>query len=96
MAQLLGAPKGEDQPLMSDLRMRRLCAARDGTEAMRGFREAVLLRGGAVPIPDLARSILDWLDDDRGDRRRTRWLFDYHGAGIAAPATEANKAEESP
>jgi hypothetical protein len=63
---------------------------------MRGFREAVLLRGGAVPIPDLARSILDWLDDDRGDRRRTRWLFDYHGAGIAAPATEANKAEESP
>jgi CRISPR system Cascade subunit CasB len=81
---------------MSDVRMRRLCAAHDGAEAMRGFREAVLLLGGVAPIPDLAESILDWLDDDRGDKRRTRWLFDYHGAGIAAPSTEETKAEASP
>lgn len=95
MGALLGAPKGEDQPRMSDLRMRRLCAARDGAEAMRGFREAVLLLGGAAPIPDLAESILDWLDDDRRDQRRTRWLFDYHGAGIAAPSPDETKAEAS-
>jgi CRISPR system Cascade subunit CasB len=96
-AALLGTPKGENQPLMSDLRMRRLCAARDGAEAMSGFREAVLLLGGRAPIPDLAESVLDWLDDDRGDRRRTRWLFDYHGAGIAAPSfTDETKAEATP
>lgn len=96
MGALLGAPKGSDQPaLMSDLRMRRLCAAREGAEAMRGFREAVLLLGGTAPIPDLAESILDWLDDDRGDKRRTRWLFDYHGAGIAAPSEETNAKASS-
>jgi CRISPR system Cascade subunit CasB len=94
-ARLLGAArvKGSDQPLMSDLRMRRLCAARDPVEVMRGFREAVLLLDSEVPVADLAASVLDWTAGERGEWRRIRWLFDYHDAGGAAPAHDQSQME---
>lgn len=76
---------GGEQPVMSDLRVRRLCAARDAAETVRGFREAVGLLGGTAPVKDTAALVLDWLDDDRRDRIRARFLFDYHGASSAWP-----------
>jgi CRISPR system Cascade subunit CasB len=84
-AAALGTPPGGDRPVLSELRMRRLCAARDAHEALRGFRGVVRLLDGAVPIRDLAPSVLDWLDPERGEMRRTRWLFAYHGAALADP-----------
>lgn len=97
-AKRLGAEKSKrsGQPLMSDLRMRRLCAARDPADVMRGFREAVLLLGAEVDIAELAESVLDWTDTQRGERRRIRWLFDYHDAGLAAPASDQPTAEATP
>lgn len=81
-AELLG--RG-DPPVMSPLRMRRLTSARDARETLRGFREAVALLKGRAPVADVAISILDWLDDFQADRRKTRWLYAYHGASIADP-----------
>jgi CRISPR type I-E-associated protein CasB/Cse2 len=78
---------GDDAPVMSTLRLRRLVGARDAEETMRGFREAVLLLGGSAPVRDLARLILDWGDPRRGPQSRTRLLFDWHDAGSAAPRT---------
>lgn len=85
-----------DQPVMSPLRMRRLTSARNAKETLRGFREAVALLGGAAPVADVASSIFDWLDDDRADRRKTRWLYHYHSAGIADPTREAEPDATGP
>jgi CRISPR system Cascade subunit CasB len=83
---LLGPQGGDDgNAPLHELRLRRLLAARDGAELLRGFREAVALLGGTVPVIDTASLILGWLDPHRGDRTRTRFLFDYHGASDAAP-----------
>ncbi|MFN4207946.1 MAG: type I-E CRISPR-associated protein Cse2/CasB [Agrobacterium albertimagni] len=84
-AELLG--RG-DQPVMSPLRMRRLTSARNAQETLRGFREAVALLGGNAPVADVASSIFDWLDDDRADARKTRWLYHYYSAGIADPTRD--------
>jgi CRISPR system Cascade subunit CasB len=86
LGQCLG-PNSEngDTPLLSELRLRRLLAARDGAELLRGFREVVALLGDRAPVLDLATLMLGWLDDERGERLRTRFLFDYHGASDAAP-----------
>jgi CRISPR type I-E-associated protein CasB/Cse2 len=71
--------------LMSSLRFRRLLAARNEDEILVGFRRIVTLARRKVNVVDLSESILDWTDDEVGDKRRVRWAFDYHGAGIAAP-----------
>jgi CRISPR type I-E-associated protein CasB/Cse2 len=83
-AELLG--QGE-RPLMSPLRFRQLLASTEDQDLLIGFRRAVALAGARnIDIGDIAEALLDW-----SDRRRMRWAFDYHGAGMAAP-----KAESSP
>ncbi len=74
---------------MSPLRFRRLLAARGEDEVLTCFRRLVALAGHTVNIVDLAESILDWADDEAGDRRRVRWAFDYHGARRARPGAPA-------
>jgi hypothetical protein len=32
--------------------------------------------------------LLAWTDDERGDLTRTRFAFDYHGAGQFAPEAQ--------
>ena len=83
---LLGANReGGDMPVMSDLRLRQMMAARDGQELVRAFREALTLLNGKAPVEDLAHVVLDWRHPTRADRTRTRFLFAYHGALEAAP-----------
>lgn len=85
LGEALGADADGAPAVMHPLRVRRLTAARDGAETLRGFREAVALLGGAAPVADLAHCALDWTDPRRGDRTRSRFLFAYHGAAFAAP-----------
>jgi CRISPR system Cascade subunit CasB len=82
-AEMLGksAKPGDDRPLMSGLRFKRLLATTEDQDVMIAFRRAVALAGARnIDVGDVAASILDW-----SDRRRMRWAFDYYGAGIAAP-----------
>ena len=93
LGEALGPPKpdasGQKKPaVMHPLRLRRLASARDESETLRGFREAVSLLKDKAPVADLAACILDWNDARRGERVRSRFLFAYHGAGSAAPAEE--------
>ena len=84
LGEALGAHDGRPAA-MNPLRVRRLSAARDAAETVRGFREAVALLGSKAPVEDLAACALDWLDPVRGDRVRSRFLFAYHGAAFDAP-----------
>jgi CRISPR type I-E-associated protein CasB/Cse2 len=85
----------EKAPVMSDLRLRQLMAARDAKELLRSFREALSLLGGQAPVADLARTILGWFHPTSGERTRTRFLFDYHGALDAAPPPNGEDAPEA-
>lgn len=95
-AESLGKALGGDPPVLHPLRMRRLTAARDGAEVLRGFREAVSLLGGAASVGDLATCILGWLDPDARDATRTQFLFDHYGAGsFAPPSSDSNETNDT-
>lgn len=95
-ARSLGAAKeGGDTPILSDIRLRRLCDARDAAEVMRCFREAVLLLDGKAPVRDVAETVLAWLNPQDTDDFKTRFLFNYHQTGFATEA-DAAASEEIP
>lgn len=83
---------------MSALRFRRLMAAREPDDLVRHLRRAVALAGRdtAIDVGVLAADILAWPHPEAGAKVRTRWAFDYHAAGDAAPAdtTPADAATE--
>ena len=75
---------GGDDAVLKPLRLRALLAAREEADVVRRFRRAVALAGGRANVRDLARVLILWDDD----HTRTRFAFDYFGAGAASPAGE--------
>lgn len=75
---------GGEDAVLKPLRLRALLAAREEADVVRRFRRAVALAGGRANVRDLARVLILW---DR-DATRTRFAFDYFGAGAASPAGE--------
>ena len=90
IAEAIGAPAGGDatEALVKPNRFKHLVSARGDEEILIAFRRVVAMLGRTANVKDLARLILSWTDDEAGDRARTRFAFDYHGAGFAAPAAE--------
>lgn len=94
----LAAAAGEkagDQFVLHPLRLRRLFAARSAPDCLVAFRRLVAVLRGKANVVDLAESLLDWPDEDRGDQRRTRWAFDYYGAGAAAPKERGEQQDQA-
>jgi CRISPR type I-E-associated protein CasB/Cse2 len=85
VAMAAGEKSGDDQRVLQPLRLRRLLAARSPDESLVAFRRLVALLGHTANVADLANCLFDWPDELRGDSRRTRFAFDYYGAGAAAP-----------
>jgi CRISPR system Cascade subunit CasB len=85
VATAAGAKTATDQRVLHPLRLRRLFAARTPADCLTAFRRLVALLGERANVADLAESLLDWPDEKRADRRRTRWAFDYYGAATARP-----------
>lgn len=71
------------------LRFRRLLQARQPEELVRELRRLVQLADREVDVGQLATAILSWPHPEWGERVRTRWAYDYHGAGHAAPDGQA-------
>lgn len=88
----LGQTTGNN-PVMSELRFRRLNQARTHEELFRQLRRAVQLLGGAVNLPDLADGVFRWCAEvdecmrhaaqkrTPTDYIRVRWALDYYMAG---------------
>jgi CRISPR system Cascade subunit CasB len=93
VARALGPQQGEDDAILKPLRFRRLLSTLGDAELLIAFRRIVALLNRRANIGDIARSLAEWDDCPTGDRRRTRWAFDYHSAGDAAPD---NKATNTP
>lgn len=76
-ARLIG-PESLEKPetaLLKPLRFRRLMEADGEDEQLTAFRRLVALAGGALPVPELARSLLRWTD-----HRRRDWVLQYWNA----------------
>ena len=85
------ADRDLDSAAMSPLRLRRLLQAREPDDLLRQMRRLVDLAGDPLDVGALATLILDWFDEERGDRVRTLFAYDYYAAGGdppgASPAT---------
>lgn len=81
-----GAPA---EAIVKPARFKHLVSARGDEEIMIAFRRVVALLDRTADVRNLSHLILSWTDDEAGDRARTRFAFDYHGAGYAAPGNDA-------
>ena len=91
IARAIGAPPGgePEEAIIKPVRFKTLMSARSDEEVLIAFRRVVALLDRKANVTNLAELILGWTDDDRGDRVRTRFAFDYHGAGFAAPDSDS-------
>lgn len=78
---------GEDRPVLSGARFKRLLETGDDEEKVLAFTRLVALLGGTVNVERLADDFLLWNHPEFGDRVRERWAFEYLAAGDAAPPT---------
>jgi CRISPR system Cascade subunit CasB len=92
LARQLGPPPGGEphEAVLKPLRFKRLMTTRGPAETMTAFRRVVHLLDGQVNVHDLARLMLAWDVTGLGDRVRTRFAFDFHGAAFAAPTNAAS------
>jgi len=92
VAASIGDPRGgaESTPLITPLRFKRLMSAREPDDLLIAFRRVIAILGRTANVKDLAHVLLAFTDPDerRADIARTRFAFDYHGAGQFAPDAE--------
>ena len=69
---------GDEPPLMSEGRFRRLLQA-GGNDLMDPMRRLVRLTKGKANIRDLSFAVLRW-----GDDVKKRWIFEYYGVAESA------------
>ena len=88
-ARSLGAPSGEppEKAPMKPLRFRHLMEADTQEARLIALRRAVHLADHKISVLGLAEACLNWSDG----LRRT-WIFEYYGAGRAAPETDTIQA----
>jgi CRISPR system Cascade subunit CasB len=89
---LAGQAPGEVKYRLSPLRFRRLLTIRGEDDCVIAFRRLVAVLDDRVNVADLAQSLYEWNDEEKGDRCRTRWAFDYYDAASAAPETSVEPA----
>lgn len=84
LAWRLGRAAGHEQPLMSELRFKRLLKTRDETDLLRQWRRAVSLAEGTADVARLADDLLAWqIEQERpaaraSEGRKFRWAYDYY------------------
>ena len=75
-------PEKPESAKMKPLRFRRLMEADGPDERLVAFRRLVMLaERNALPVADLAASLLEWTE-----QRRRQWTFDYWSADPPAPS----------
>lgn len=86
---------GDDRPVLSEARFRRLLLTGDGEEKVTAFTRLIALLGGTVKVDDLARDFMNWNHPEIGDRIRERWAFLYYAASDAAPALSVDSVPDT-
>jgi CRISPR system Cascade subunit CasB len=77
---------GNDRPIVSEVRFRRLLTTEPGEPLVQAFIRLVRQLDSQVNVTELASDFLALSDPAKRQRVRTKWAFDYFAAGVAAPA----------
>lgn len=87
LARSIGTPRGGDDTtaLVTQLRLKRLIAARELDDLLIAFRRVIAILGQTANVKDVARQLLLWTDEHHADRARTVFAFAYHSADQFAP-----------
>jgi CRISPR system Cascade subunit CasB len=83
------ADKEFETAAMKPMRFQRLLSARGPDDLVREMRRLVQLAENEIDVGRLAADILNWRDDEAGDRTRTRWAYEYLAAGRDAPDADS-------
>ncbi|HEU4629331.1 MAG TPA: type I-E CRISPR-associated protein Cse2/CasB [Gemmatimonadaceae bacterium] len=86
---------GEDRPLLSEARFRRLLTTGPGEEQVVAFVRLVAILDGAVDVAALGADFLDWEHPWRGERVRKRWAEDYFAARTAGATSDPSPTTDS-
>lgn len=78
------SPERPETALLKPMRFRRLLEADGYDERLTAFRRLAALSDNALPVSDLAATLLDW-----SEHRRRRWIYDYWDAGTPASLAPA-------
>jgi CRISPR system Cascade subunit CasB len=81
---------GEDRPLLSEVRFRRLLQTEPGDAWVKATVRLVALLDGVVNVDDLARDFLAWYDPDRRDRVKIKWAKEYYAVRQSDVAVDTN------
>lgn len=81
---------GDDRPLLSEARFRRLMAAEDGEELVGTFRRLIQLLGNEVNIEVLSADFLKWNHPFQGERIRRTWAEEYYAARTGLRSREGD------
>lgn len=84
---------GEDRPLLSEARFRRLLTTGADEEQVAAFTRLIAILDGKVNVAALASDFLDWNHPWRGERVRKAWAVDYFAARV--PGTIGSPAATS-
>lgn len=92
-ARTLGPPSFEtvEKAMMKPLRFRRLIEADTQEDRLILLRRGVQLADRQLNLREVAAACLDW-----SKARRQRWIFEYYGAGFAAPAADGDLETPQP
>lgn len=85
---------GEDRPLLSEARFRRLLETGDGEEKVAAFTRLIALMGDRINVQRLADDFLLWNHPTIGDQVREQWAFNYYHAFDAAPQAPPTSTED--
>lgn len=86
---------GDDRPLLSESRFRRLLTTGPDEEQVIAFARLIAILDGQVDVGALARDFLDWNHPWKGERVRKRWAEDYFAARVFRSDSGAGTATDS-
>jgi CRISPR system Cascade subunit CasB len=69
---------GEDRPLLSEVRFRRVLQTEPGNAWVNAIVRLVAQLDGVVNVEDLARDFLAWYDPERRERVKVKWAKEYY------------------
>ncbi len=86
---------GEDRPLLSEARFRRLLTTGPDEEQVAAFVRLIAILDGRIDVAALATDFLDWNHPWKGERVRKRWAEDYFAARVFATDTDTTNTSIS-
>lgn len=86
---------GEDRPLLSEARFRRLLTTGPDEEQVAAFVRLIAILDGRIDVSALASDFLNWNHPWRGERVRKRWAEDYFAARLFTTDAGTNDTSTS-